>query len=1072
MSKKTALAGGAALAAVLSCLSAGGVIPPTSAQALASVTPSQRVIVVMRDQHAGLLPRAESARRADALDHDQLPLVRALKDSGAKNLHRLSAVNAVAATVSPAERSRLAADPAVASVVPDRWIPAPRRAASAAEAAPRAAAASGLCPADPARPLVEPEALHLTRADAAQRLATGKGVKVAFFSDGIDVANPEFVRPDGSHVISAVRDFTGDGTQDHTDGGEAFGDAGAIAAQGARTYDLATELPHSGLPKGCTFRIRGFAPDADLVALKVWGEHSGGWLSQMARAIDDAVWNVKADVINVSTDYGALPDTAADPLRLAIRAAVAAGVTVVHASGDSGTSGTISAPASDPDAITVGGTNSFRLLAQAYGYPAYTSGDIAALSSGGTTQGGKLVDLVAPAQAGMAPCTVDPHYTGCTSDTLVWGGTSQAGPFVAGAAALVIEAYEHAHGGARPAPGLVKRLLTGTATDLDSPADEQGAGLLDTEAAVRAAQGDGGLVPSVSQVNVTGTGGGVQAATVSLTNTGSQARQVTMTSRAVGAETFRTDRTATVGDPLDTGAPEGALAAAPVTFDVPSGTPLLDAEMVWPGTKDSGTLSLFLVDPEGRLTQMSYDYDGYGNYTDYQHVGVHHPVAGTWTAKVVWNNGRAHLADPPIKPGSYRGPVKLRFTGHAFASAGVPQRTRTIAPGATADFDVQVPLPAEAGDAPASLQFDAADGTHLSVPVARRTLLGDSFTTTVTGGVGRLVGQVTGYDLDVPAGHRDLSVDLAAQDPGTTLAFYLVDPQGQIAASDTNLTGTDGKTPTGVASLTAVSPAAGRWRVLVVLPNPVSGKDFADQVTGHVRYDTVDVTASGLPAEQAHRLARGAKQEVTVRVRNTGPAGRYLFLDPRLATDTDLALTPTGGSATAQLPFPDSATWRVPRHTSVLTAVGTADSPVDLEMAHTTVAPDVVGFARAGNTVTASLSAAGVTPGDWYTELTPAGPFGAAPAPTGTGHVTLTARTKSFDTAVSSTTGDFWQPGSTVTPVFVAAGGSVTLTATVTPSAPVGAVVRGTLYVETYTPASGEKTGSVLAGIPYAYTVG
>ncbi|MFM9443623.1 S8 family peptidase [Streptomyces acidiscabies] len=1068
MSTKRAFAAGAVVAAVLSCLTAAGETPPTPA----STTPTQRVVVVMRDQHPSLLPRARATQHAHALDHDQLPLVHALRDSGATRLQRLNTVNAVAATVSPAERSRLAADPAVAAVVPDRWIPAPRRTANAASASPTATPASGLCPADPATPLVEPEALHLTKADSAQRLATGKGVKVAFFSEGVDVDNPEFVRPDGSHVISAVRDFTGDGTADHTDGGEAFGDAGAIAAQGARTYDLATELPHSGLPKGCTFRIRGFAPDADLVALKVWGEHSGGWLSQMARAIDDAVWNEKADVINVSTDYGALPDTPDDPLRLAIRAAVAAGVTVVHGSGDSGTSGTIGAPASDPGTITVGGTNSFRLIAQAYGYPKYTSNDIAALSSGGTTQGGKLVDLVAPAQAGMAPCTADPHYTGCTGDTLVWGGTSQAAPFVAGAAALVIEAYEHAHGGTRPAPALVKRILTGTATDLDSPADEQGAGLLDTEAAVRAAQGDGGLLPSASQVDVTGAPGTAHDTTLSLTNTGSRSRQVTMASRAVGAETFRTDRTTTVGDPQDTGAPEGALAAPAVTFDVPSGTPLLDARSVWPGTGDSGTLALFLVDPEGRLTQMSYDYDGYGSYTNYQHVDVHHPVAGTWTAKVVWNNGRAHLADPPIKPGSYRGPVRLRFTGHGFSSAGVPEVTRTIAPGATADFGVHVPLPAEAGDAPASLQFDAADGTHLSVPLARRTLLGDTFTATVTGGVGRVFGQVLGYDLDVPAGHRSLSVDLAAQDPDTTLAYYLVDPEGQIAASDTNLTGTDGTTPTTAASLTADSPAAGRWRLLVVLPNPVSGKDFTDRVTGHVRYDTTDITASGLPGDQAQELARGAAREVTVQVRNTGPAGRYLFLDPRLATDTDLALTPTSGSATAQLPFPDPANWRVPRHTSTLTAVGTADSPVDLETAHTTVAPDLVGFARSGDTVTASLSAAEVTPGDWYTELTPAGPFGTAPAPEGTGHVTLTARTKSFDPAVTSATGDLWLPGSTVTPVFVAAGGTVTLKATLKPTAPAGTVVHGTLYVETYTPAFAERTGSVLTGIPYTYTVG
>lgn len=91
-------------------------------------------------------------------------------------------------------------------------------------------------------------------------------------ADGIDVDNPEFVRPDGSHVITDYEDFTGSGTHDHTDGEEAFGDASSVAAQGSRTYDLAQQLPYGKAPKGCTVRIRGFAPDAELMSLKVFGE--------------------------------------------------------------------------------------------------------------------------------------------------------------------------------------------------------------------------------------------------------------------------------------------------------------------------------------------------------------------------------------------------------------------------------------------------------------------------------------------------------------------------------------------------------------------------------------------------------------------------------------------------------------------------------------------------------------------------------------------------------------------------------------------------------------------------------
>jgi hypothetical protein len=45
------------------------------------------------------------------------------------------------------------------------------------------------------------------------------------------------------------------------------------------------------------------------------------------------------------------------------------------------------------------------------------------------------------------------------------------------------------------------------------------------------------------------------------------------------------------------------------------------------------------------------------------------------------------------------------------------------------------------------------------------------------------------------------------------------------------------------------------------------------------------------------------------------------------------------------------------------------------------------------------------------------------------------------------------------------------MTLTLTPTAPVGTVVRGTVYVDSDTP-FGNVTGSELIGIPYSYTVG
>lgn len=85
----------------------------------------------------------------------------------------------------------------------------------------------------------------------------------------------------------------------------------------------------------------------------------------------------------------------------------------------------------------------------------------------------------------------------------------------------------------------------------------------------------------------------------------------------------------------------------------------------------------------------------------------------------MWNNGRAHLQDQPLKPGTYRGPVTVRITGHRYTSAGVPEQTRTLPAGGTARFPVRVPLLRTAGDAPLSLQFASDTGTRTSLPQAR-----------------------------------------------------------------------------------------------------------------------------------------------------------------------------------------------------------------------------------------------------------------------------------------------------------------------------------------------------------------
>ncbi|MCD7444431.1 S8 family serine peptidase [Streptomyces lincolnensis] len=1051
----------------------------------ASGGPAQRVIVVMRDQLTDLPMRTQAARRSKAAAEAQAPVMARLKESGATHVSGMSLINAVSATLKPDAIARIRGDRDVAAVVPDLPIRQPATARATEAPTTPAANNNGIgCPKDPAKPLAEPEALSLTHTDAAHRTATGKGVKVAFFAEGMDADNPEFIRPDGSHVVTDTEDFGGDGVNAPTGGGEAFGDASAIAAQGSRTYDLATQLPHAKLPKGCTFRVRGFAPGAELMDLKVYGAHA--YTSGFVRAIQYAVEH-HADVLSQSFGGNNYPDAATDPVRLADDAAIAAGVTVVASSGDSGTSGTVGSPASDPDVIGVGATTSFRLAAQAYGYRKWTNDNIAALSSGGTTPDNKVVDLVAPGMVGMAACTVDKRWSDCTLPTQVFGGTSQSAPFVAGAAADVIQAYKDTHGGVRPSPDLVKRLLTGTATDLRTPADEQGAGLLNTHAAVQAARAidtvdrhADQLVPSVGQLSVTGQPGSARQTSVSLTNTADRPQRVTMTSRTVGTQTFRTQRKVTVGAPLTGDDREGRLAAKPFTVKVPKGTPLLDAEMVWPGTDKSGKLALILVDPAGALTQVSYDYDGYGLHSNYQHVDVHDPRPGTWTVKVVWNNGRMHLQDKPLEPGSYRGPVDVRITGHRYTTAGVPAQTRTVPAGGTATFPVRIPFARTAGDTPFSLQFASDTGTRLSLPVARRTLIpvdpaaghSTSFAATITGGVGRDVGQTNGYFIDVPPGRRGLTIDLTAEDPAPTLVYYLISPDGQVLARDTDRTAGENGAPTKYASLSANRPAGGRWTLIIGLPDAVSGKAFSQQVTGKVRLDAATATAPGLPDSPSRVLKRGSTLTVPVRVPNSGPAERHYYLDPRLDTTGEIKVPVWGDdkSGTVQINQGGPA-WVVPSHTTEVIATATADRPVDLNIYPWTGAPAVFAPAGPTGTTVATAHAGQLASGTWSTDVTDPGPFGDKPAGKGTAKVSVTATTQSFDPAAKASTGEFWNPDADWNPVTAAAGKTATMTLTLTPTAPVGTVVHGTVYVDTDT-SFGGLLGSELIGIPYTYTVG
>ena len=171
-------------------------------------------------------------------------------------------------------------------------------------------------------PLIEPEALQAINAPAMTNagLATEPGHGVVVANDGISTApsgdlvgNPNFVRPAADGGGSVVVGATPGDTTDSTDG-EYYGDASSIDAQGGVLYQYSKELPYSGMPDTCYFKLVGDAPGASLVDTRsidtpesIDNDPATVSLSQSLKGVDAAVLKAHADVINESYGYGLSP---------------------------------------------------------------------------------------------------------------------------------------------------------------------------------------------------------------------------------------------------------------------------------------------------------------------------------------------------------------------------------------------------------------------------------------------------------------------------------------------------------------------------------------------------------------------------------------------------------------------------------------------------------------------------------------------------------------------------------------------------------------------------------------------
>ena len=316
----------------------------------------------------------------------------------------------------------------------------------------------------------------------------GAGIGVAVIDSGITtwhddltyLGSSSLVKTKNGQRVAAFVDFVNGRTSPYDDNGHGTHVAGIIAGNG---YD--------------SLGVRaGIAPDAHLVSLKVLDQNGRGVISNVIAALDWVVSNKSAynlRVINLSVGAAVTESYKTDPLAVAAKRAVDAGIVVVTAAGNLGKNslgqtqyGAIGAPGNAPWVITVGAYSHEGTVTRA-------DDVMAGFSSRGPTAFDYEAkpDIVAPGVGTVSlsdpgglmystkPTALIGGILGGSFPYLSLSGTSMASPVVAGSVALMLQANPSL------TPNLVKAILEYTAQVYPGyDALTEGAGFLNTKGAV------------------------------------------------------------------------------------------------------------------------------------------------------------------------------------------------------------------------------------------------------------------------------------------------------------------------------------------------------------------------------------------------------------------------------------------------------------------------------------------------------------------------------------------------------------------------------------------------------------
>jgi hypothetical protein len=379
--------------------------------------------------------------------------------------------------------------------------------------------------------------------------------------------------------------------------------------------------------------------------------------------------------------------------------------------------------------------------------------------------------------------------------------------------------------------------------------------------------------------------------------------------------------------------------------------------------------------------------------------------------------------------------------------------------------------------------FSSSSGDTTTLPVTLRSMIdvrhGGAFSGVLTGGNGRgsaHTGQQDYYEFQVKHSEADITtnVDLT-NDTGDNVGAYLIDPNGNVAGYGQNsINGTNGKSLTAYAA----NPIKGTWTLAIDFPDPVVGDELSQNFSGNVAFDAVKVSAKALPHSTGTKLAAGTPVTVPVTITNNGHQAEDFFVDPRLNSNTTLSLAPFSQASGLALPLVvGSPQWFMPTETSGVSVAATASLPAEFDYGPNQGDPDLSSTIGTSPNASYTSPAGNLTNGFWFATPSEIGPYPAG-APAGTISMAMSATTKAFDSAVTSTTGDLelaaTNPATTFSPIVINPGQSATVNVTITPSGSSGMVVNGTLYVDdflTNVPPYGQQGADELIGLSYSYTI-